>query len=236
MTGSAPTTRCVFHPVLAGDVFADPGAHGARARGDHGDVGSGAALLWDVTDRERATDCCTPPTPAGPAQPALEALTAAEPYDLVLLEETFGDRPDLGDDHLHLAASPRCSPGCGPPAASRRPPQVVAIHLGHHNPPPADARPPVGRGSAPRAGRDGEVLVPAGSTRPPGRPAPAPHAACSAAPGRASRCTPKRLVAADPLVTYVATSGDRPDDESGRGRVALHRARRPAALDDARDH
>ncbi|MGB8019682.1 MAG: MBL fold metallo-hydrolase, partial [Candidatus Nanopelagicales bacterium] len=61
-------------------------------------------------------------------------------YDLVLLEETFGDRTDHGTAHLDIAGFRREVTRLR--AAGRLAPtgRIVAVHLSHHNPPDVDRR------------------------------------------------------------------------------------------------
>jgi phosphoribosyl 1,2-cyclic phosphodiesterase len=91
------------------------------------------AVLYDVTapDGGRllyATD--TGPLPDA----AVEAVRGAA-FDVVLLEQTFGDKADHGTRHLDLRTFPaqvdrlRAVGAVGPES------DVVAVHLGHHNPP-----------------------------------------------------------------------------------------------------
>jgi adenosylcobinamide kinase / adenosylcobinamide-phosphate guanylyltransferase len=74
-------------------------------------------------------------TDTGPLrQRDLEPLSG-RPCDLVLLEETFGDRPVPAADHLNLRTftdTVELMRQAGVVTAST---DVVAIHLGHHNPP-----------------------------------------------------------------------------------------------------
>ncbi len=67
-------------------------------------------------------------------------LLAGRRADLVLLEETFGPRGDKGDRHLNLATfaeTVTALRGIGVVDADTR---VVAVHLGHDNPPLAELR------------------------------------------------------------------------------------------------
>lgn len=70
---------------------------------------------------------------------SLAALAGIQ-VDLVLLEETFGPRSDKGDHHLNLdsfAETVRSLRNRGVVTPSTR---VVAVHLGHDNPPLAELR------------------------------------------------------------------------------------------------
>ena len=168
-----------------------------------------------------ATGCCTPPTPARWPRRRLGLLDA--PFDAVLVDETFGDKPDHGTGHLDLATLPgvlRSLRDCGAVTAAT---VVAATHLSHHNPPaPRAAR-------AARRARRRRSSTTSTSSTPPGPAAGWPGAISSpAAHARASRPWPSASPATGVAVTYVATSGQRPDDDEWQHRVALHRARRPA--------
>jgi ribonuclease BN (tRNA processing enzyme) len=90
-------------------------------------------VLFDVTgpDGDRllyATD--TGPLP----QRTIDALHNTA-FDLVLLEETFGDALDHGTRHLDLATFPVELARLRAAGAITSDTDVVAVHLGHHNPP-----------------------------------------------------------------------------------------------------
>jgi adenosylcobinamide kinase/adenosylcobinamide-phosphate guanylyltransferase len=171
----------------------------------------GTALLYEIAGDARllyATDTA-----------ALPHDELMGPYDLVLLELTFGDRVEHGTAHLDLPSFghevARLRAGeCLAPAA-----RVVAVHLSHHNPVDLPAR----------LAYIGAEVVPDGSrltvgARPDG-------------PGRrllvtgGARCGKSRraeaLLAARPRVTYLATAPSYPDDPEWVSRVAAHRQRRP---------
>jgi adenosylcobinamide kinase/adenosylcobinamide-phosphate guanylyltransferase len=103
----------------------------------------------------------------------------------------------------------------------------VAVHLGHRNPPtPELARRLAAWGA--RVVPDGTVL----RTRSSGGPVPGrvPMTGRTLVLGGArsgKSAWAEAQLAAEPAVTYVATSGQRPDDADWAHRVALHRARRP---------
>jgi adenosylcobinamide kinase/adenosylcobinamide-phosphate guanylyltransferase len=125
-----PDARVTFQPLVAGDRLevahlrarALPAAHATGGGREH----DGTALLYEVVGDARllhATDTAALPLPE-----------LAGPYDLVLLECTFGDRTDHGTAHLDL-------PGFGHEVARLRAGghlapggRVVAVHLSHHNP------------------------------------------------------------------------------------------------------
>jgi adenosylcobinamide kinase/adenosylcobinamide-phosphate guanylyltransferase len=188
----------------------------------HGDASIGPAVLYELRGHDArmlyGTD--TGPLP----EPTLAALTGR--FDLVLLEETAGDRPvDPGHHDLAMFAATVAElsrRGCIDERTD-----VVAVHLGHGNPPEpmlsrrlaaagARALPDgtvlnvpdrVGSGEAARTGR--RVLVTGGA--------------------RSGKSTfAEQLLAAEPQVDYVATAEQMSDDTEWAERIALHRKRRPS--------
>ncbi len=225
----APDAPVDLHPLIAGDEMALDTAGGTYsvqalpARHDHGngDVLAAEALLFDVTGPDGGRLLYA--TDTGPFT-AEEIGLATDPYDVVVLDETFGDTLDHGTGHLDLARLPALladlrAHGCVT-AATR----VIATHLSHHNPPTPELR----RRLAPLGV---EVL--------------ADLASIDTADGTGSDRRGRRLLilggarsgksrhaeelAADATrVTYVATGGQRPDDGEWTERVRRHRERRPA--------
>lgn len=93
----------------------------------------GEAVLYRVQDAGASVLYATD---TGPWAPGALAALGGTTLDLVLLEETFGDRSDLaGDGHHHLgsfalAVDDLRAAGCLGDGS-----RVVAVHLSHHNPP-----------------------------------------------------------------------------------------------------
>lgn len=111
-------------------------------------------VLYDVTGPDDArllyaTD--TGPLPAS----TVEAVRGAA-FDVVLLEETFGDLVGHGTGHLDLRTFPRQLGRLRAVGAVTAATDVLAVHLGHHNPPSAA----LGR----RLAAHGARLVPDGTT------------------------------------------------------------------------
>lgn len=113
----------------------------------------GEAVLYRIDDGVHSLfyACDTGPWADG----ALAEL-GTDPLDLVLLEQTFGDRHDLaGQRHLGLATFERAVADlreCGVVTGATR---VVAVHLSHHNPPDLTQRLAV---LGAEAGLDGDRL------------------------------------------------------------------------------
>jgi adenosylcobinamide kinase/adenosylcobinamide-phosphate guanylyltransferase len=96
-------------------------------------------LLYDVTGPDGGRLLYA--TDTGPLRTqALEQVRGAA-FDVVLLEQTFGDHLTHGTAHLDLASFPvelerLRAAGAVTPATD-----VVAVHLSHHNPPPDELAP-----------------------------------------------------------------------------------------------
>ncbi len=224
---AAPDAPLTLQVVTAGEELVVAGYRCRAVPGAH----EVTTLLWDVTcpDGSRllyATD-------TGPLPPtALEAVRDRA-YDLVLLEETFGDTTDHGTSHLDLATLPRQLAALRGVGALTPATRVVATHLSHHNPPTDEL--------ARRLDAWGVQLHPDGATLATG-----PTAGTTAGTGtgstgllprrtlvlggaRSGKSThAERLLADRADVVYLATAGGRTGDADWDARVALHRERRPA--------
>ena len=91
----------------------------------------GEAVLYRVSDGASeilyATD-------TGPWR--ADADLSGPPLDVVLMEQTFGDRPDLaGPHHHHLGSFVEAVDALRAAGSVDHRTRVVAVHLSHHNPP-----------------------------------------------------------------------------------------------------
>jgi adenosylcobinamide kinase/adenosylcobinamide-phosphate guanylyltransferase len=210
-----PAAPVTFRDLAAGDqlevgslhVRALSAAHSVLGGRDH----DGTALLYEVTGDARllyATDTA-----------ALPHNELVGPFDLVLLELTFGDRTDHGTAHLDL-------PTFGHEVAQLRSDgrlaeraRVLAVHLSHHNPVDLPERlATVGAEVVP----DGSRITVGSRPAAPGRRLLVTGGARS---GKSRRA--ESLLAARPRVTYLATAPAYPDDPEWTSRVEEHRQRRP---------
>ena len=126
----APDSPVRFRTVRAGDRLT-LGAYDVRVhRARHG--AEDACVLFDVTGPGGrllyATD--TGPLP----DDTVEAVRGAA-YDVLLMEETFGDLGTHGTDHLDLVTFPEQLRRLREAGAVTDGTDVVAVHLSHHNPP-----------------------------------------------------------------------------------------------------
>lgn len=135
--------------VSAGESFTR-GAHEVRVVPAAHEA-FGEAVLYRIEAQGRALlyACDTGPWAEG----ALDVIGPGH-LDLVLLEETFGDRDDLaGARHLGFATFARAVADLRAAGAVDQDTSVVAVHLSHHNPPEVvDRLATMGAGT----GRDGD--------------------------------------------------------------------------------
>lgn len=205
-----------FVPVAAGDslTLGDYQVRALAAR--HG--AEGACVLYDVTGPGGrllyATDTGPPP------EATVEAVRDAA-FDVVLLEETFGDHTAHGTDHLDLATFPEQLWRLERVGAVTSDTDVVAVHLSHRNPPIPELSRRLAAWGA-RVVEDGATL----GVRPPAVVTGRTLVIGGARSGKSVEA--ERLLAAADDVTYVATAYPADHDPEWAERVRLHQAHRPA--------
>jgi adenosylcobinamide kinase / adenosylcobinamide-phosphate guanylyltransferase len=221
-----------FRPVQPGDrelIHTERGSYdvrvlAARHATQLGASGGTESVLFDIATPHDgrvfyATD--TGPLP----EATVEAVRQAR-FDVVLLEETFGDHHTHGTDHLDLATFAEQVRRLDSVDAITEGTDLVAIHLSHHNPPTpelsrrladwgarvVDDGTVLGGGAAGRVRRDQRTLVIGGARSGKSREA-------------------ERILATESAVTYVATGYGAGDDHEWADRVRRHRAERPTHWD-----
>jgi adenosylcobinamide kinase/adenosylcobinamide-phosphate guanylyltransferase len=213
-----------FREVLPGEEV-ERGPYRLRTwEAEHGAAEIRPSLLWDV---ER------PATPGTPARrllygsdtlPLAGSALPRGPYDLVLLEETYGDGPPFGD-HLGLTTFADTVAGLRRHGALRTDSRVVAVHLGHQNPPGDELRRRLELLGA-EVHPDGTLL-----DLDDARPQPRPHLprrvliTGGARSGKSEEA--ERRLRGEPCVVYAATAAEIPDDAEWTARLDAHRRRRP---------
>lgn len=152
----APGDPVRLVPVSAGDRLM-VGSYDVRVLpARHRVFRDGDAVLYDLTGPGGARLLWA--TDTGPWDDEWFAAVRDARYDAVFLEETLGDREEISPAHLGLPRFAEMLRRLREVGAIDRCTDVVAVHLGHHNPPPdqLDGRL---RELGARAGVDGEVVT-----------------------------------------------------------------------------
>lgn len=207
-------------PALPGETLQVGGYTVRPVKADH----DADAVLYDLTapDGGRllyATD--TGPLP----QSTVDAL-AGRVFDDVLLELTFGTVLGNTDGHLDFVTFPAALAELRRRDAIVDGTRVVAIHLSHDNPPPAELSVRLAQWGA-ELHRDGDILAAHSAGSPPQRRD--PHRTLVLGGARSGKSSwAQSALAAEPAVTFVATAQADPGDPEWTSRIAAHRGARPA--------
>jgi adenosylcobinamide kinase / adenosylcobinamide-phosphate guanylyltransferase len=212
-----PDAPVRLRPVRAGDRLGAAGYDVRVLPAAH----EGDAVLFDVSDD---TARILYATDTGPLSADAVDATQNAAYDVVLLEETCGDWTEHRTAHLDLTTFPSTLAELRRRGAITPATDVVAIHLGHRNPPTRELSRRLSAWGA-RVLPDGAVLH-AGQHEDKEKP---PRRVLLLGGARSGKSVEaERRFAAEPSVTYVATSIVDPTDEEWVARVQAHRVRRPS--------
>lgn len=214
----------VFHVIAPGDECIARTTEGnvvvqvleaAHGHGN-GDVFADEAVLFDITSVDG--DRLLYASDTGPLKNYTVSDVADRNFNVVLIEETFGNRFDHGTGHLDLATLPKTLDALREARAITDDTDVIAFHLSHHNPPePQLAKELSAHGV--RIVDDGTVIDTRASTT---------KRTLIIGGARSGKSThAEQLAAKYGEVTYVATGGMREGDQEWQSRVALHQSRRP---------
>ena len=219
-----PDSPVEFHVIEVGDVVQLPTSHGSyelRAlEANHdpraNDVIAGEALLYDL--QAPSGERLLYATDTGPFTPEIHDAIAGRRFDIVLVDESFGDKSDHGTGHFDLGTLPVSLAEARTSLAITDTTRVIAVHLSHHNPPTRELRARLhGMGAELM---DDLAVIDTSASR--GR-----HLITGGArSGKSSYA--ERLADRQAQVVYVATGGERPDDLEWAQRIAAHRERRPS--------
>ncbi|MDN5895048.1 MAG: MBL fold metallo-hydrolase [Nocardioides sp.] len=124
----APDTRVRFHEIRPGDELDLAGGRVRALAANH----TPGAVLFDVAT---PTSRVLYATDTGPLPRSSVEAAAGAAYDVVLLEETFGDFTGHGTAHLDLPAFEEQVRRLHAVGAVTDGTNLVAVHLSHHNPP-----------------------------------------------------------------------------------------------------
>lgn len=194
-------------------VLAVPARHGHG----NGDQLADEALLYAVTAPDGATLLYA--TDTGPFDPADVGL-AAQAFDVVLLDATFGSTTDHGTGHLDLRTLPAQVDALRRHGCVDDSTRVCATHLSHHNPPTPALRIQLAAMGM-EVPEDFDVI----DTAEPRATSRRTLVLGGARSGKSSHA--EGLLAHREDVTYAATGGTREDDPEWQDRIAAHRRRRP---------
>ena len=144
-----------FVPVAAGDRLMVGGYDVRVLPARHRVFADGDAVLYDLTGPDGSRLLWASDT--GPWDDDWFAAVAGARFDAVFLEETLGNQEHISDAHLGLPRFGEMLRRLREVGAVTAATEVVAVHLGHHNPPLEELDRRLAELGA-RAGHDGEVL------------------------------------------------------------------------------
>ncbi len=222
-----PSSAVQLQSVTAGDHFRSAAGHEVRvlasSHGNGTDRCADLAVLFDVTGPDGARLLYASDTGVLPAE-VVDAIRGAR-FDVVLLELTFGADGPTTAGHLDHDSFTATLATLRQVDAITSTSTVVAVHLGHHNP-PTPALEAFLRSVGARCVTDGRTWQIS-----PGEPMPADRRRVLILGGVRSGKSrhAEKLAAPAPEVTYVATGWPRGSNvgDDWDDRIVSHQARRP---------
>jgi adenosylcobinamide kinase / adenosylcobinamide-phosphate guanylyltransferase len=205
-----------FRPIAAGDAVT-LGPYTVRAlAADHDSDG---AVIYDIATLQHRL------LHAADTGPGFSTPPNAR-YDVVLLDNTWGDRPVPGaTGHHSLGSFATTIATLRRATAIDDNSRIVAIHLGHGNPSPSTLRARLAVMGAELLPDGAEIRLGHAQVKPPAR----PRRTLVLGGARSGKSVvAERLLAADPVVVYVATATRDAADPEWHHRIAVHQSRRPA--------
>jgi len=208
LAAAAPVLEAHTVPVIPGDRLSVGGFDIVVLEAEHVDD----AVLYDVSSPDGSRLLYA--TDTGVLRTGMLEAVRGRAFDVVLLELAGTPLPS----HLTLDTWPAQVDRLREVGAVVDGTRVIAVHVGHHNPPPDELDRRLALLGA-TAARDGDVL----DTTSRGR-----RVLVLGGQSSGKSCYAEGLFAPGAPVTYVATAPPRPGDEDWARRVAVHASRRPA--------
>ncbi|MFZ0323257.1 MAG: bifunctional adenosylcobinamide kinase/adenosylcobinamide-phosphate guanylyltransferase, partial [Actinomycetes bacterium] len=213
----APDGPVLIRALEVGDALDWNGYTIVAMEATHVGALTSTALLYDVTAPDGGSLLYASDT--GPLTEPTWAAVTGRAFDVVLLEETFGDRTGHQTDHHDLDSFASTADGLRSLGSIADHGRLVAVHLSHHNPPAGEL--------AARLAALGAELLPDGARIHTANPSIGATRTLLLGGARSGKSTlAERLVASRTRVTYVATATV--TDSEMAHRIEEHRVRRPS--------
>ena len=222
----APSDPVTMHAVAAGEVLDVLGYRIRVVAANHDGPDIGPAVLYDVTTPKQ--DRLFYASDTGPLPHSSYEQLAGAQFDVVLLELTFGPNLEHDTDHLDFRTFPEVLATLRDVGAVSPHTQVAAIHLSDHNGSNASLRAQLAAWNV-ALYSDGAHIQSDDRDAGERRARTLPQRTLILGGARSGKSVhAERMLAAEPQVTYVATSVESQEDTEWQQRIDAHRARRPA--------